>query len=120
MGLDITFNRHISSEVGYFRKVNFLVQFFENKGLNVEEQKPLIICKEDVEELLLKCEQVLKDKSKGPKILPTRNGFFFGSTDYDEYYYDSVLEISKFIKNELLPLFDELDDNEYITFDIWY
>lgn len=120
MGLDITFNRHISSEVGYFRKVNFLVQFFENKGLNVEEQKPLIIYKEDAEELLLKCEQVLKDKSKGPELLPTREGFFFGSTDYNDYYYDSVLEVSKFIKDKLLPTFDELDSDEFITFDIWY
>lgn len=120
MGLDISFNRHSSSEVGYFRKVNFLVQFFENKGLNVEEQKPLIIYKEDAEELLLKCEQVLKDKSKGPELLPTREGFFFGSTDYNDYYYDSVLEVSKFIKDKLLPTFDELDSDEFITFDIWY
>ena len=121
MGLDISFNRHkFSSEVGYFRKVNFLVKFFENKGLNVKEQKPLLINKDDAEELLSKCEEVLKDHSKGPELLPTMEGFFFGSTDYDDYYYDSVNETSKFIKNTLLPLFDELDDDEYITFDIWY
>lgn len=40
-GLDISFNSHKSSEVGLFQKVNFLVKFFKNKGLNVKEQKTI-------------------------------------------------------------------------------
>ena len=29
----------------------------------------------------------IKDTTAAAKLLPTQNGFFFGSTDYDEHYY---------------------------------
>ena len=38
MGLDIFFTRKTSEEVGYFRKVNFLVSYFEQLGFDVENQ----------------------------------------------------------------------------------
>lgn len=34
--------------------------------------------------------KVIKDSSKAEELLPTANGFFFGSTDYDEYYLNKV------------------------------
>ena len=52
MGLDIYLIKNKRSEIGYFRKVNFLVKFFEKKGFDVSNQTPLVIKKEDAEELL--------------------------------------------------------------------
>jgi hypothetical protein len=55
------------------------------------------------------CEKVLDDKSLAEELLPTTSGFFFGSTDYDEYYeaelretiriVDRVLQDSRFEKD---------------------
>lgn len=120
MGLDIYLIKNKRSEIGYFRKVNFLVKFFEKKGFDVSNQTPLVIKKKDAEELLSKCEEVLKDRSKGPELLPTMSGFFFGSTDYDNYYYDDVEAVRDYVKDKLLPEFDTLEEEENIYFEIWY
>lgn len=120
MGLDIYLTKKKCSEIGYFRKVNFLVKFFEKKGFDVSNQTPLAIKRKDVEELLSKCEEVLEDHSKGPELLPTMSGFFFGSTDYDDYYYDDVEAVRNYVKDRLLPEFDTLKEGEYIYFETWY
>lgn len=123
MGLDIYFNKRRIDEVqlGQFRKVNFLVQFFETKfGMEVQNLQEYSVSKPMVEELIDLCEQVLEDNSKARELLPTMGGFFFGSTDYDEYYFDDVEYVLDYCKRQLLPEFDGLDDNEEITFQIWY
>lgn len=120
MGLDIYLIKKKRSEIGYFRKVNFLVKFFEKKGFDVPKQTPLAIKREDAEELLSKCEEVLKDHSKAEKLLPTMSGFFFGSTDYDDYYYEDVKAVRDYIKDTLLPEFANLKDDESIYFETWF
>ena len=115
MGLDLFFTKKKRSEIGYFRKVNFLVKFFEKKGFDVSNQTPLVIKREDAEELLSKCEEVLWDHSKGPELLPTMSGFFFGSTDYDD-----VEAVRDYVKDKLLPEFDTLEEGEDIYFETWY
>ena len=120
MGLDIFFSRKKESQVGYFRKVNFLVAYFADLGFDVENQTPLSITKEDAQVLLERCKQVLTDHSKAEELLPTMSGFFFGSTEYDEYYFDDVKKVANFIENELIPAFNDLKDDEFITFETWY
>ena len=43
MGLDIFITKKKRTNIGYFRKVNFLVKFFEDKGFDVKNQTPLKI-----------------------------------------------------------------------------
>ena len=62
----------------------------------------------------------MKDHSKGPELLPTMSGFFFGSIDYDNYYYDDVKAVRNYVKDKLLPEFDTLEEEENIYFEIWY
>lgn len=45
---------------------------------------------EQLAELVRLCKEVLDDHSKAEELLPTQEGFFFGSTDYDEYYFGSL------------------------------
>ena len=73
----------------YFRKVNFLFAYFTNKGSMVD-QYFTFVTKEDADDIIDRCEKVLKDHSKAKELLPTRGGFFFGSTDYDEWYFSNV------------------------------
>lgn len=120
MGLDIFFIKKHRKEIGYFRKVNFLVKYFKDLGFDVENQTPFCISKEDAEVLLSRCNQVLKDHSKASELLPTMDGFFFGSIEYNEYYFNDVKEVRDYIKNTLLPEFEELGSEEEIFFETWY
>ena len=120
MGLDIYFTKRKRKQIGYFRKVNFLVKYFENLGFDVENQIPFHISKEDAKVLLSKCNQVLKNHSKASELLPTMEGFFFGSTEYDKYYFKDVKEVRDYIKNTLLPEFDNLSNEEEIYFETWF
>ena len=107
------------SEVAYFRKVNFLLPYF-----NYEENcSEVVIDKCEVEELIGYCKRVINAKdtdiaeSIANELLPTEAGFFFGNTDYDEWYFKDVQEVmDKF--TEILNDFD-FDENELIM-DCWW
>ena len=70
----------------YYRKVNFLYAFFA-EALTDEQ---CVVTKHDVETIISHCKEVLADHSLAEKLLPTQSGFFFGSTDYNEWYFKDV------------------------------
>ena len=116
--LDDCYNA-LYSDVAYFRKVNFLLPYF-----NYEENcSEIVIDKYEVEELIEDCERVLAAKdtdeaeSVADELLPTEEGFFFGNTDYDECYFNDVREVAdKF--TEILDTFD-FDENELVMSCWW-
>lgn len=152
MGLDISFYKlqRKGKELSYFRKVNFLVKFFNDKmveycGGTILDGLDIPIDKEWCEELLEKCTQVVnkynelktlytpdtdKNNTKlfeseeannlfakfASETLSTMAGFFYGSTDYDKWYLEDVKDVIEHLKNNIIPEFDKLDDNEYIAF----
>lgn len=73
----------------YFRKVNFLFAYFQDKGKLIDEYYAFVD-REDVEDIISRCEQVLENHELAEELLPTQSGFFFGSTEYDEYYFEDV------------------------------
>lgn len=92
----------------YFRKVNFFYRYFQNKL--VDEQ--CFIEKEDLLDIISRCEQVLIDHTKADELLPTQSGFFFGSTDYDDYYFENVANCKK----QMEHLLEDFDDNTDIIY----
>ena len=69
--------------------------------------------KEDLEELLAACRLVDSEEGKTEKILPTQSGFFFGSTEYDEWYYENIKDTIGILEKVLT----ETDfDNYQITY----
>ena len=157
-------------ECAYFRKVNFIYAFFENKL----EDEVCFVTKSDLEDLYNRCAKInstngallnakeslektnseieetsneivktasahkdttnldaklkaltdiqkeLLDEIKDltPKqvdveeLLPTRSGFFFGSTSYDKWYYNDVCNAATTFKN----LLDEFDEENEVLF----
>lgn len=113
----INFNRlnTITEEVGYWRKANHIHNWFvQNVQGGRDECQRAYVSKEDLEKLLSICKEVLADHSKAPELLPTTSGFFFGGTDYDEYYYQDVQDTINIIE----PLLKELEENS--MGDIYY
>lgn len=78
----------------YFRKVNFIYAFFQDILVN----ECCLVRSSAIIELMDYCQDVLEhhktDADGGVAYaeanLPTQAGFFFGSTDYDEWYFNDV------------------------------
>lgn len=127
-------HRHFNpEEIGYFRKVNFLMTEFAYYG-NCEYKE---ITPEELTTLRGKCEEVLEigrrheneegDWNEGEELtdserefvtdtLPTTSGFFFGSTDYGEYYFYDVKEVLEWVDGVL----DGLSDDEVVLMYCWW
>ena len=77
----------LSCEVAYWRKANAIHNWFvKNTQDGVDNcQNTPIDCKQ-LQALLDDVNKVLADRALAHEILPTKSGFFFGRTDYDEYY----------------------------------
>ena len=101
------------NEVAYFRKVNFLIPFFgyEENCSNIE------IDKYQVEDLIEACKEVLANHDKASFLLPTQAGFFFGSTDYDDWYFDDVQNVKEKFE-EILADFDM--DEDILLMHCWW
>ena len=101
------------NEVAYFRKVNFLIPFFgyEENCSNIE------IDKYQVEDLIEACKEVLANHDKASFLLPTQTGFFFGSTDYDDWYFDDVQNVKEKFE-EILADFDR--DEDILIMHCWW
>jgi hypothetical protein len=103
--------KFIVEEVGYWRKANTIHNWFvDNVQGGKDECQRSYVEREQLRELLELVEKVLKDHSLAPELLPTQSGFFFGSTDYDEWYFKD-LEDTKGILEKALA--DENGDYYY-------
>ena len=90
-GIDVSNVTNIEEEVGYWRKANQIHRWFvENVQNGVDNCGEYSVSKGELEELRNICTEVLNDHSKAEELLPSASGFFFGNTDYDEWYYNDV------------------------------
>ncbi|MBS9783637.1 MAG: hypothetical protein KGV46_03695 [Pasteurella sp.] len=63
----------------------------------------IVVEKQHIEKLLSDTQIVLNKKTQkiAEEYLPCTVGFFFGSQDYDDYYYQDVEEVRDFCKKTL-------------------
>lgn len=102
----------ISISVGYWRKVNSVHNWFvKNVQDGVDECQRASVSREQLAELLQACEIVIADATKAEELLPPSAGFFFGSTDLDQYYYEDLKRTAKML-NRLLTS-DRLKDFDF-------
>ena len=82
----------IMEQVGYWRKANHIHTWFVDNIQDGEDDCAYHreVTKTDLEELLDVCQKVLDNPDVAKDNLPTQGGFFFGSTDYDEYYLEDI------------------------------
>ena len=70
--------------------------FVDNVQQGEDDCGNYYVGRETLEELLEICKKVKEDNSLAEKLLPTQSGFFFGGTEYDEWYFqdiDNTIEI---------------------------
>ena len=92
---------YVIEEVAYWRKANAIHNWFvQNLAEGVANCAPIYCELDDLKRLLMTCERILDapDESKEhlvKNLLPPCEGFFFGSTDIDEYYYEDLRHTAK-------------------------
>lgn len=83
-------------ELAYWRKDNAIHRWFvEHLGGGVDECQPMPVDLEQLLGLRSACEEVLADPRLAEGRLPTTAGFFFGGTDYDEWYFNGLRDTIK-------------------------
>lgn len=93
--------------IGYWRKANAIHKWFvDNCQDGVDECQEAYVSKEKLQDLLDVCLQVQADPSKAAELLPTEGGFFFGGTDYDEWYIRDIQQTIEIIEKALASLDD--------------
>lgn len=81
----------IKLQVGYWRKANQVHKYFVDKCAGGKDEcQDTYVERDHLEDLLWRCETVMKDHSRAEELLPAQSGFFFGSTEYDEWYYQNL------------------------------
>ncbi len=81
----------IYEEVAYWRKRNHIHKWFVDNVQNGEDDCDYYeVTREQLEKLLEVCKEVMSGFASIESLLPTTSGFFFGSTDYDEWYFNAV------------------------------
>lgn len=78
---------HVNVTIGYWRKANAIHAWFVNElAGGVDECQKIYVPKERLVELRELVTTVLKDPSRAEELLPPQSGFFFGSTEVDDWY----------------------------------
>lgn len=82
---------YITEEVAYWRKANQIHKWFVDNVQNGNDDcGNYYVSREKLEELLDSCKKVQADMSLAEQLLPSQSGFFFGGTDYDDWYYQDI------------------------------
>ena len=99
---------HVEVTCAYWRKANQIHKWFVDNVQGGEDNcGEYYVSHEKLKELLTTCQQALFNKD--PNLLPPQEGFFFGGTDIDEWYWADIKETIKKLKRVLeLPEMSKL------------
>jgi hypothetical protein len=99
----------IEFTIAYWRKVNSIHQWFVDNCADGEDDcRPVYVPREKLEELRDLVHETLAERD--PDLLPPQGGFFFGSTDIDEYYWKDLEESHEMLNSILSnPKFEGWD-----------
>ena len=105
----------------YYRKANWLLGFMRKNLLGLIKAKDFSytnlvyyqLDKEVIEKLINNCKTVLEYRNKNTdkaielakKYLPTCDGFFFGSLEYDEWYFNDV----ETVRNDMEWVYNKME-----------
>jgi hypothetical protein len=100
--------KEVTEEVGYWRKANHIHKWFVDNVQNGDDDcKEYYVEKEQLQELLGIVTSILNDKKLANRLLPTQSGFFFGGTDYDNYYFEDLQNTKEILENVLSEVEEE-------------
>ncbi len=85
----------VTMEAAYWRKANAIHAWFvRNVQDGQDDCGSYLVSREKLTELRDICRDVLTDRgeARAAELLPTQSGFFFGSTEYSDWYWQDIEE----------------------------
>lgn len=83
--------KQIECSAAYWRKANAIHRWFV---LNIQEGDDdcdqYEVSQEQLAELANLCNKILLERGKSTELLPPSEGFFFGSSEIDDYYWECL------------------------------
>ena len=105
---------YVKFTVAYWRKANAIHQWFVNNCQGGKDEcQDTYVSREKLQELLDLCKTVGKSKKKAAELLAPQGGFFFGSTDIDQYYFQDLKDTIEILEKCLTDKFFESCDFYY-------
>ena len=81
----------VTIQAGYWRKANAIHQWFvDNVQEGIDDCRNSSVSRDQLQTLLDICKQIIAAPGRAEELLPTTNGFFFGGTEYDEWYFTNL------------------------------
>ena len=92
MGLDMYLYQKETSQVAYWRKANAIHGWIITNAGAVDDCTPIHVSKMDLVQLRDDCQKVIDEGTveTALELLPPCSGFFFGSTEIDEWYWEDI------------------------------
>ena len=114
-------NQPVESElvpVIQWYKANAIHAYMESLlNVSIENCVDYEVTKEQLSLLLETIDKVLDNKKLAPSLLPTTQGFFFGSQVYETYYFEDIHQTKSALTIEL----KEFDENtEQFFYHAWW
>jgi hypothetical protein len=109
--LDLGDVSYVTAQAGYWRKANAIHKWFvDNVQRGEDDCMSYHVSAEQLTELRDTCVKVLNDRSLANELLPPAEGFFFGCTGIDEFYFEDLRYTVGMINAELArPDFDQYE-----------
>lgn len=108
---------YFQENVMYWRKANMIHYYFERcLDCDIQNCIDYEIHVDKLKELQLIIDKVLKEPSLASELLPTKQGFFWGSYEYDDYYFEDLKETQSFLKE----LFSREQVNDWFVYYAWW
>ena len=97
----------VEAEAMYWRKANAIHKWFvENIQGGEDNCRRYYVEREQLTELRDLCAKLYTQREMAEETLPTADGFFFGSTEYDEWYWNGIEETVQGL-DKALQAFDD-------------
>ena len=92
----------IKVEAGYWRKSNQIHKWFvDNVQGGTDDCGNYYVSRDQLKELREVCQKVLDNHALAEQLLPVSEGFFFGSNNYDQWYFNDLEDTIKIIDDAL-------------------
>lgn len=104
--------QEIVIKAAYWRKANQIHRWFvENVQEGTDDCGHYYVSRQNLIDLKELCNKIIANKDLASTDLPTESGFFFGATEYDDWYYNDLSETVEMIDKALT--LDQQWDFEY-------
>ena len=125
---------HVNDTKRYYWKANQIQNYFEERfyedGNDYDgDEYDNVVTKIDdltIDDIIARINNIESNKETAKEEFPTTEGFFYGSTAYDESYFDTnnefkndLLELQK-IRNEINEKLKNTDYHAIITYKSWW